>query len=661
MDNERNTILPIQKLIISHWQLAELSTGESLSDGASEESLREEILYYYNGSSSLNQWTASSPIEKTREAITFNGMCKALYRLPYSFVSSSMTAFSHDSDDATQEVYLGDSVLIFVRIEPQSIVAIIQASQSVKPSAIRASLTRSHGLFYLLRGGGIHRRLCSSHEPIEKEMIYAPMEPIYRLWKEVSHEESRQRRSSLHNDGHQLLELIDRIDNLYKKLPIIPLRQDLRIHYDAYVGQLNQQASTPNMFCSFTEETPVPAYRMNGAHIRFSLPSRQPLEHTSQMQDAIATFLKSQNKDSAYILHVACFFDGKIMFQNDMMNSEISQDTLSWTWSYMQHIRFQMLSLQRVSHPNSRSSTPIRKTGALTQLMLSLGKSLEDSVQLAPATASPDDRCYLPPPPLALLSTLDKANGFKGPSEDSVVWGLPVSFDCRYGDKSFEAVDAYASMYCCGDFSFLIFWRQGIKPRTDHSVHLFRGFESILSDALHRYPSGDLATNVISGRREKLRWEGADIVFIDRARDNLILLSDPSRQLLAKSERSSRSPRTATPPKPQSEHNDLSRRDFDNLDCRHLLASTLPTDIILCLEDALAKVNKTAVESLPFEMCAFTPQGWVYAQKDKTRNGQHEIYMVFDVSKFVTLTDVEITARETCRRIISLDEKIGKL
>jgi hypothetical protein len=659
MDHNRFTILPIQKLLISHWQLAELSIGESLSDGASEETLREEILYYYNGSSSLNQWAASSSVEKAREAVTFNGLCKALYQLPDSFASSASS--SSLETDATQEFYLGDSVLIFVRVEPQSVVAIVQASQSLTPSAIRTSLIRSHGLFCLLRGGGIHRRLSSIHEPNQTRLIYTQMEPIYRLWKEISHEESRHRRFPLDNNDRRTLELIGRIDDLYENLPIIPLRRDLRIHYDAYIGQLNQQASAPNMFCSFTEEMPAPAYRMDGAHTCFLLPLLQPLEQASRVQDAIATFLKGQNQDSSYILHVTCMFDGKAMFQNDMMNSRISEDTVSWTWNYMQHIRFQMLSLQRVSQPNSRSSTPSRRTGALTQLMLSLGKRLEDSMQLAPVIASRDDRCYLPPPPLALLSTLDKANGFKGPSEDSVVWGLPVSLDCNCGDNSIETVDAYASMYCCGDLSFLIFWKQGIEPAADQSVHLFRGFESILSDALHRFPSIGLAANNMSGRRETLGREGADIVFIDRARGNLILFPDPSRQLLAKSERNSRSPAAATPPKPQSEYRDLSRRVFDQFDCRHVFASALPPDIILCFEDALAEVDKASDESLPIEMCTFTPQGWVFAQKDKTRNGQYEIYIVFDVSKFVTLTDVEITARETCRSIISLYEEIGKI
>lgn len=668
MNKEKDFPPPIQQLLIAHWQLAELSTGKSLSDGASEQSLREEILYYYNGSASLNQWTASSPIEKTREAISFNGLCKALYEFPNSFVSSSVSSF-HEID-STREVYLGDHVLIFVLIETQSVVAIVQASRTVTPSAVRASLSRSHGLFCLLRGGGIHRRLCSEPNPGKEGLVYSQLEPIYRLWKEISREEYRKLRTSDSEDGRHFQELIDRVDDLYEKLSIIPLRRDLRIHYDAYVGELNQLANVPNMLRRLTDEIPIPVYRLDGAHAHLSLPLPRHFEYLRPMQDAIGKFLKNQDKDLTYMLHVCCIYDGKIMFRNGSENSEMSHETVLRTWNYMQHIRLQMLSLRRVSQPSSRSSTPTGRNRTFPQLMLSLGKRLEDAMQFAPGASHRDDRCYLAPPPLALLSTLDKANGFKGPSEESMVWCLPVSFVCQRSDLCPKTVDAYASMYCWGDASFLLFWKHGNDPKSGHPVLFFRQFEATLLDGLHHYPSVGLATTDSLKRIEKLRqgrkWhtEGVDIIFIDRERGDLILFTDPSRQLAAEPERSSRSPRrpgNSTPPKPHSEHRDLSAHGYDHFDCRHLLAVNLPSEVILCLEDALEKVNNLTSETLPFETCTFSPKGWVYVLKDKKRRDCYELYIIFDVGKFVTLTDVEIAAREIRRNIFSIDEESGKL
>lgn len=654
---------PIQKLLIAHWDLAELSTGRSLSDSASEEALREEILYFYNGSSSLHQWSASSCIEKTKEAIVFNGLCKALYQFPNSLASNTPSV---GDDDSTQEVYLGESILVFIRIEPQSIVSVVQASRTVTPSAVRASLARSHELFCLLRGGGIHRRLCSQQD-LANELAYSQIEPIYRLWKEISNVKSRLLRVTDYEDGQKHLEeLIAHIDDLYKTLPLIPLRRDLRIHYDAYVGELNQLADTPNILFRLTEEIPIPVPSVDGAHMRFSMPLPRQFENIRPMEDAIGKFLKNQDRDLAYILHVCCIHDGKIVFRNGSKNSAMSHQTVALTWNYMHRIRMQVQSLRRVSQTNSRSSTPTNRT--LSNLMLSLGKKLEDAVQLSLVAPNREDQSYLAPPPLSLLSTLDEANGFKGPSEESMVWCLPVSVVCQRSDSSPEIVDAYASMYCLGDLSFLFFWKQGSaqSDRSTQSSLFFRDFETTVSAGLHRCSCDGLSSKQrppekLERLRQAGKWhtEGIDIVFIDRKRDNLILFSDPSRQLVAETERSGRSPRRlgTTPPKPRSEQPDLSVRGFDHFDCRHISAAHLPSEAILCLEDAIDRANQATSEDLPFETCSFLPQRWLYALKDKKRHDCFELYIIFDASKFVTLTDVQISAREIRRNIISKDEE----
>ena len=170
--------------------------------------------------------------------------------------------------------------------------------------------------------------------------------------------------------------------------------------------------------------------------------------------------------------------------------------------------------------------------------------------------------------------------------------------------------------------------------------------------------------------------QGMDLIYIDRAENNMVLLS---REDIAMDDPHA----TAKDPKrgwvKWFGKNDENKTGMDvaavdnlcsvpgMMDCRHLLASHLPLDVILALDEMFTEVHRlsnngltnvndaksglSAEEEVPIgartgekvvEMCNFLPQGWVYARA----RGARELYLVFDTSIFITLADVHKTAEK---------------
>jgi len=86
----------------------------------------------------------------------------------------------------------------------------------------------------------------------------------------------------------------------------------------------------------------------------------------------------------------------------------------------------------------------------------------------------------------------------------------------------------------------------------------------------------------------------------------------------------------------------------DDLDCRHLLASRLPLDIVLALDEMMKEVRQSSSHqkteggvhaggSRVVELCTFLPQGWVFCRAHEHR----ELFGVFDPNVYVTLADVQ--------------------
>ncbi|KAL3826753.1 hypothetical protein ACHAXA_009362 [Cyclostephanos tholiformis] len=107
------------------------------------------------------------------------------------------------------------------------------------------------------------------------------------------------------------------------------------------------------------------------------------------------------------------------------------------------------------------------------------------------------------------------------------------------------------------------------------------------------------------------------------------------------------------------------------LDCRHWLATNLPLDVALALDDVFNEIGSftrddTLTSSLvggidlnsiyihsgapkSIELCTFLPHGWVYGRA----SGGIELYIILDTSKFVTIHDVQKAVTRIRERVFN--------
>jgi hypothetical protein len=160
---------------------------------------------------------------------------------------------------------------------------------------------------------------------------------------------------------------------------------------------------------------------------------------------------------------------------------------------------------------------------------------------------------------------------------------------------------------------------------------------------------------------------GQDVIVIDRRDQTLVLFIDPDRahkpsDVLAKNGISPiaaggglfsplKSPVSQSSP---SKRPDCSRSSVLGLDCRYKLASQLNPDSLFALQDAMEEVrNSSNHDDQTFEMCTLISKKWVYAY----RNGDKELYALFDSSVFVTLANVQSAAIEIRKELVGISEE----
>ena len=196
---------PIQRLLIVHLKLAELSTGNQLDESASTEELCEQILYFYSSTASdPSNNVGHDEMYSVEEAIQFTGLCSALYSLP-----ASIDPVRAEEEDHTREIYLDNCCIVFQPLEGnKDIIAVAQiarrpphlsGSHGGTPSAIGAAILRSHRFFCLLRGGGIHKRLTTldaSNIASDNCMMYDGMHLLFKLRKQARKIEAKSARLS---------------------------------------------------------------------------------------------------------------------------------------------------------------------------------------------------------------------------------------------------------------------------------------------------------------------------------------------------------------------------------------------------------------------------------------------------------------------------------
>jgi hypothetical protein len=354
-----------EKLPVTNQRAIRRNPQAVLSEDASLEEHGEFILYYYNhslhatvgngeerpfkrGNSSGSRSTVSSHDDIkadhcTEGAVKFAGMCRALRSLPLSLQPQHSSSNTIECEDETEVVHLSDSTLVFVPLELNGdVIAVVQiprasnqrqvqsnqqsnpnhlkqrlcAGYGADPTAIREAVRRSHVLFSMMNGGGIHRRLLRTKH-LEKSddwlleesgspsdifsgtdnrrlsvssseassYCYGGMKELFELRRENrkldrGNDEARMMgRSSWRRKSNPLdafddiadqmgrIACQDRIESLLQILPITSLRSDIKTYYDDWVTMMQGMCAIieGGVGRSIVELVPTPMRQNNNA------------------------------------------------------------------------------------------------------------------------------------------------------------------------------------------------------------------------------------------------------------------------------------------------------------------------------------------------------------------------------------------------------------
>jgi hypothetical protein len=673
---------PIQRLLIVHLKLAELSTGNSLDESASTEELCEQILYFYSSSAiDPSDTDAQEETYSVEEAIQFTGLCSALYSLPASIDPVQA------EEDHTREIYLDNCCIVFQPLEGgKDIIAVAQiarrpphlsGSHGGTPSAVGAAILRSHRLFCLLRGGGIHKRLAtsaSSNVYDDKCILYDEMSLLFKLRKQARRIEAKSARLSAPDKEMQdeLQTIQAELESLLPTLLIRFLREDLRLHYDAFLGDLTQLATENGASCrSLVQALPTPIALPSGSHLIGSTPSVLNAS-TSQLDLAVQSLLERtgtlQGDTRPSLLGISTFDRGQFAFTRMLQSntsSTVSNETACALMGYLASFRFEMRK-QHDRLTKTGSSTPPRLKQPFRPLAaLSFGTGVDEARPQDIPMASKEG--FLAPPSLSLLCPSDEGHDFNGCQDDDRVWAPLVDLalcSCDDITQDLPSIKTRVSLYDYEDLSFLLY----ILPISDEEENdssykdLFHKCATQISSALSQTQAPDERQSDSSHLRQGMlmetrHWEqpGREIVFIDRSNQTLVLFSHRIRDAnnnVSSNERSHNPGKEAMHRFFKSSTKSPQQIN-PNFDCRHFLASHLSLDSVLAFEDVMDEVCQSQSaenrdENRPIEICTFIPEGWMFANADRGR----ELYVLFDSKLYVTVADVQTAALQIWKELM---------
>jgi len=710
---------PIQRILIAHLSLHEAcQDGKPLGEDASLEELSEEILFYHRGRAREDEeWNLASTISHgscSEEAVSFLGVCKALYALPSSFQTSNGV-----DNDRTKSIYFGNSMLVFVPLESTlDVVAIVQVSrlyqQGVKsdtksgnPLAISTSIERTHKLFCILHGGGILHRLDETR-PSGKTANSAPRYPgmklLFGLLKEIRGTKDKFSRKGIANPPNsqettlRIAELEEKVKSCRKTLPIQSLRRDLETHYNEYLSYfLEVCIRNGGAGRCLVETMPVPIAQDSGAHIFGVAPSTVKERHLESIRESILKIFRSHSRDpperddpDSPLLGIAVFESSRIL--NSFSNSDrvdLSNGTASLLMAYMASYRTKM---------SYAASSPLPQPGLLKRF---LGPVVDKSpnqtampgmweeVSTNSAGKSEDGRGrFLTSPPPFMLGASDQLYSLSYNKNKQDIWAprvhLPLPLENKWSIDDRLAVHMVVFEYL--EFSFLIFIHlpslenPGLSELPETTLLLMDLKEKLseaIMDAFQNDPRESIAANVTSE-------PGQDIILVERSKERMVLLLDPKLQSPRGGKKKRTTPSTKDkgqarrfmgfgPRKKESVSQSQSTNPRSTkvewsalgLDCRHLFVSRLPLDICLAFDDMINEVQNTKgtiamssskQEGKDDDFCSPMLELCTcmpYGWIYALATEEKEIYVFFDSSIYVTVADVQSAVQRIKERYIT--------
>lgn len=615
-----------------------------MSEAASDDELVEHILYYRNASIHVNGcFDSASPIiespNQIQEAIEFSSLCTALFSLSAVLDKDSV-------DDHAREVFFDNSTLVFQVVEEPQILVVAQITRSAgTPAAVGAALRRCHSLFSLLRGGGVDYRLRQSppqssdqRQPLlSTTCTYPHMDTLYGWRKQKRQLNERIRRNDDDtgdmNDYEQSLRQIESdIDQLLNRLHISLLRQDIRLHYDAFLSDYAELVRYGPGRC-IVEELPdyVPGTQ-----------DRPAVRNNTQLVLCLQQFLAHGSAlNKACIAAVSVFANGRLISterRHCCAGYDISNETSMLLLGYLSSYRCHMMKKD-----TTLSATDMQSPKVLSPLSLSIGQTMLDMANIDRKPSEPDLVIgFLPPPPLSMLSVSEHLESdFEGPKGQRV-WAPVVTLPCKAG----TALGTRMCLYDTEQASFLIFLQRPVEDETESSYapSLTQFVDQIsLMKKANILQASEKSKDVHLSRS----WheEGQDVVFIDRLAHSVsIFLSSSSQDTMQCDHElgNTRSFFSFNKTARQQNNQDLSTpqsRESTDLDARYSLGSRLSLDTLLAVDDVIAEMSLCECGQMK-ESLSSLAQHWIYAYSD----GHNELLMLFDSRKYATVADIQTSA-----------------
>jgi hypothetical protein len=700
---------PIQRLIILHDGLISSSInnsscldddrrrgdpGVTLSEDASLEEHAEFVLYYYDHSLLPISTTTleSSYITRhvTEDAVRFAGLCRALRSLPRALIpcdlddnddddhdnnddvkNSLQVRYAEDVIDEAEIVHFSESTLIYVPLELDgNVFAVAQiprracsggAVGSADPISIKNVIQRIHTEFALFNGGGgVHRSLlrtkrleCTSEwmmgdvvrTPRKMSTSYVTSNNDWRYGGMAELFELRRERRKItqvtsSNSPTSLIDCDHRIRMLLRVLPMTTLRAALVAHYDNRVRHIVGRRFVDDVPCLNTCPRSVPNEFV-------CLTAAEFLK--AMVRERVPKVMANRGGR----LHGMSFF-----YQDGLVHSEFAaaacdDDRQGKSDTYIIQHNAAISIVNNILPGKMRGGRNIdRNHGAVNAGFVTYTSSQADT------SVGPIDFIYI--------------RGMEKYIRLQRIY-LPV-FDVIDLDNE---IKTFVAMFESHDLTFLLFFElpggeqgeemQQLNDGSDKSVssttQALIDALVFLNDELTQFccivSKADSSASTASIKEDDettFRGEpGMDIIHINRDEHSFVIYSQQDLPQNVGLKRAVSKPKFGLRGKGIKSKDITVASPYSNhLDCRHKLAATLPSEVMLALDEMFNEigcftgrsdsggldVSRVDIDSgspKSIELCTFLPQGWVYGRAC----GGTELYIVLDPSKFMTVNEVQ--------------------
>lgn len=536
-----------------------------------------------------------------------------------------------------------------------------------------------------------------SKDGVQKQDDYPGMTELYNIRKQVR---KLKRDLSRSNDADKQSELDDSIAKLDERLtlleealPIHALRYQLKTHYDEYIADASVVSSaTGVMHCNLVENVPACIAKSDDALVcEYQPTTASSASVMEKMKDAVQKSLDNatENADSnePQLVGISVFQNCEFISSHTPSSDDslqISSQSACLLMEHMASYKFKIAlhAKQHCGLPSTKSgAVPPKRLGGLRRFLSSSFMDEDSSVTVDPDVSilseNHGDRAqFLAPPPLSMLNVTDRVLQVSLPSHGNV-WTPNVFLPL--GNRA-GTLKANLVLLDIGEFNFLLYLKTGESLLDGKDVTLVPSLpgsdlneeeatESVqqqgldlASSAVIKIPVysrllgktlGDLA-NVVDSARDNEGIEttqeksnpfaecGQYVIFIDRLTQRVVIHS--CSKGVQKRKRS-------VDKNGIFELQALSVDPSSNVDRRHIFVSKLPLNVVEAFDDLISQINERMAYSDGeiLQMCTYMSKGWVFAHAQD----QKELYMFFDASKFVTVSDVQHAADRVRRELFN--------